>query len=57
MIFPMRRHIVMEIIHKVFPLHALIPPVSYLGGKEFDNATERRYREQRADPRIVYLGL
>jgi hypothetical protein len=38
-------------------LHALIPPVSYLGGKEFDNATERRYREQRADPRIVYLGL
>lgn len=57
MIFPMRCHIVVEIIHEVLPLHALIAPVSNLGGKEFDDAPERRYREQRADPRIIYLGF
>lgn len=50
MIFPMRRHIAMETIHKVLPLHALIAPVTNLSGKEFDNAPERRYRKQRADP-------
>lgn len=57
MVFPMRRHIVMEIIHKVLPLHALITPITNLSGKELDNASKRRYREERADPRIIYLGL
>lgn len=57
MVLSIRCHIMVEIVHEILPLHALITSVSDLSGKEFDNAPKWRYREERADPGIVYLGL
>jgi hypothetical protein len=56
-IFLMGRHIAVEIIHKVLPLHALIAPVTDLSREELNDSRKWGYREEGANPRIVYFCL
>lgn len=56
-IFLMGRHVAVEIIHKVLPLHALVPPITDLSREELDDSSKGGYREEGADPRIVYFCL
>jgi hypothetical protein len=49
-IFLMGRHVAVEIIHKVLPLHALVTPITDLGGEELDYSSKGGNREEGADP-------
>lgn len=53
----MRRHIDMEVVHKVLALHALVAPVSNFRREELHDSPKWRQGEERADPGIVYLYL
>lgn len=47
------RDVVVEIVHELFPLHALAAAVADLRGEVLQHAHERRHGEQRPDPAVV----